>query len=96
MLDDDWGEEFGVAPVHVLDEALRFPSTVGHVVRPLRQGRHRRSRTRPREMLGGPLHLSHGQGQGDNDAPTFWDLTHFPSSFIRFPYREDGDTIVHY
>jgi hypothetical protein len=34
--DDDWGEEFGVAPVHVLDEALRFPSVVGHVVRPLR------------------------------------------------------------
>jgi hypothetical protein len=23
--DDDWGEEFGVAHVHVLDEALSFP-----------------------------------------------------------------------
>jgi hypothetical protein len=42
------------------------------------------------------VRLSHDQGQGDNDTPAFWDLTHFPSGFIRFPYHEDGDTIVHY
>jgi hypothetical protein len=48
-----------VAPVHVLDEALRFPSTVGHVMCPLRQERRHHSRTRPHKMLGVPVRLSH-------------------------------------
>ena len=62
---------------------------------PPRQERHRFSRTRAREMLGRPVRLSHDQGLGDNGSPSFWNLSLFPSGFIRYPYREDGDTIVY-
>ena len=34
---DENRDELGMAPVHILQESLRFPSLVGHVVRPHRQ-----------------------------------------------------------
>ena len=87
-------DELGIAPVHILQESLRFPSIVGHVVHPPRQDHHRFSRTRACEMLGRPVRLSHTQALGDNGTPSSWNLSLFPSSFIRQLYHEDGDTIV--
>ena len=47
---ENQGDELGIAPVHILEESLRFPSIVGHVVRLPRQECHRFSRTRAHEM----------------------------------------------
>ena len=63
-------------------------------MRPHRQVQHRFSRTRACEMLGRLVRLSHTQAPGDNGMPLSWNLSLFPSSFIRQPYHEDGDMIV--
>ena len=56
--DENREDEFGFVLVHILEEALRFPPIVGHVVHQPRQDRHRFSRTRTCEMLGRPISLS--------------------------------------
>ena len=85
-------DELGIAPVHILQGLLRFPSIFGHVVRPPRQVHHRFSRTRACEMLGRPVHLSHAQAPSDNGTPSSWNLSLFPpgllgSSIMRMAIR---------
>ena len=92
---DENRDELGIAPVHILQGLLRFPSIFGHVVRPPRQVHYRFSRAKVCEMLGRLVHLSHTQAPGDNGTPSSLNLSLFPPSFIRQPYREDGDTIVY-
>ena len=80
---DENRDELGIAPVHILQGSLRFPSIVGQVVCPLRQFHHRFSRTRACEMLARPVHLSHTHAPGDNGMPSSWNLSLFPPGFIK-------------